>query len=289
MKSSAPRPSGAKPAALIQRALTHILRPLVKLMLAQGITYPALSEILKELYVDVAGREFQIAGKPQTDSRVSLLSGVHRKDVKRLREAPAVQKAEAVNIGSLASEILAVWIGSPEFTDKRKHPLALPRLARDASGGATFEGLVESVSKDIRPRAVLDEWLRLGVVRIDDADRVCLNQSAFVADDAFVEKAFYLGHNLHDHASAAVQNMMGGAPAFLERSVHGDSFSASSVAELAALTEKAGLEAVRTVVRKAIKLERRDKQGQTAKKRMTFGVYFFAEDTPAPTGKDQDS
>ena len=87
--------STAKPAAAVQQALTRVLRPLVKLMLAQGITYPAVSEVLKELFVEVADRDFRIAGKAQTDSRVSLLSGVHRKDVKRLRENPPATGRDA--------------------------------------------------------------------------------------------------------------------------------------------------------------------------------------------------
>lgn len=278
--STKPSPGAAKPpasATAVQGALTHVLRPLVRLMLAHGITYPALTEVLKGLFVEVAGREFTIAGKAQTDSRISLLSGVHRKDVRRLRENPPTSSEETHNEVSLGSQIVAEWIGAPEFTDKRKHPLPLPRLARSASG-VSFESLVESVSKDIRPRAVLDEWLRLGIVHIDESDRVCLNQEAFVPEKGFAEKAVYLGHNLHDHAAAAVQNVLGGAPAFLERSVHYDALSASSITELAALSEKAGMEAVLEVNRRAMKLDRRDTQQKTAGKRMTFGIYFFAED-----------
>jgi hypothetical protein len=268
------------PSAVVQRALTYAMRPLIRLMLANGITFPALSEILKSLYVDVAEREFTITGKAQTDSRISLLSGVHRKDVKRLRAAPAVEDEAETDI-SLSAQIIAAWVGGPDFTDKRKHPLPLPRLARDAIGGASFESLVESVSKDIRSRAVLDEWLRLGIVEIDPDDRVKLNQDkAFVSDKGLVDKAFYLGHNLHDHAAAAVHNITGGAPAFLERSVQYDALSASSVAELAALAEKTGMEAVFAVNRQSIKLERRDKQRGAPSKRMTFGIYFYSEDAP---------
>jgi hypothetical protein len=271
--------SAAKPAAAVQRALTRVLRPLVKLMLAQGITFPAVAEVLKELFVEVADRDFRIAGKAQTDSRVSLLSGVHRKDVKRLRESPPATGRDAPSAVSLGSEIVGRWLGAADFTDKRKHPLPLARLARGAAG-PSFEALVESVSKDIRPRAVLDEWLRLGIVHIDDKDRVCLNQQAFVPEKGFDEKAFYLGHNLHDHAAGAVHNMLGGTPAFLERSVHSDTLSASSIAELRALSEKAGMEAVLAVTRQAIKLERRDLERGAGGSRMTFGIYFYSEEAP---------
>ncbi|MBK6957128.1 MAG: hypothetical protein IPH22_00890 [Nitrosomonas sp.] len=69
-------------------ALRWVLRPLIKLMLAKGITYPFLSEMLKDLFVDIAENEFKIGKKPLTDSHLSLLTGIHRKDIKRLRHGP---------------------------------------------------------------------------------------------------------------------------------------------------------------------------------------------------------
>src|SRR5258706_10102062 len=69
----------------IVAALRHLLRPLVRLLVARGVTYPMLAELLKETYIDVADRDFRLDAKPATDSRLSLLSGGHRKDVRRLR------------------------------------------------------------------------------------------------------------------------------------------------------------------------------------------------------------
>ena len=66
----------------------------------------------------------------------------------------------------------------------------------------SFETLVASVNTDIRPRAVLDEWLRLGVVQIDDSDQVCLVVDAFVPEKGLDEKAFLFGQNIHDHLAA---------------------------------------------------------------------------------------
>ena len=66
-------------------AVRRVLRPFIKLMLAKGITYPFLTEMLKDLYVEVAANDFKIGDKPSTDSHLSLLTGIHRKDIKRLR------------------------------------------------------------------------------------------------------------------------------------------------------------------------------------------------------------
>ena len=90
--SASPEPSAALrgaapggPSPALVRALRKLLRPLVRLMLAHGITYPYLSDLLKGLFVEVAEQDFRLDAKAPTDSRVSLVSGVHRKDVARLR------------------------------------------------------------------------------------------------------------------------------------------------------------------------------------------------------------
>ena len=70
------------------------------------------------------------------------------------------------------------------------------------AGEPGFEDLVASISTDIRPRAVLDEWQRLGVVEVDDAGLVRLVVGAFVPARGFDEKAHYFGRNLHDHLAA---------------------------------------------------------------------------------------
>jgi hypothetical protein len=255
-------------------ALRHLLRPLVQLLVARGVTYPMLAEILKETYVDVADRDFRLADKPPTDSRVSLLSGVHRKDIRRLRDHTARDAVSMPTSVALGSQLVAAWTAKREFRDAKGRPRRLPRLA--ANGGErSFEALVASVSKDIRARSVLDEWLRLGVVGLDGEDRVVLRRAAFVPSRGLDEKAFYLGHNVHDHLAAAASNLEGVAAPFLERSVHYDALDPESVAELAALAEAAGMEALQHINRKAMEFEARDAKKPAPKHRITFGVYFF--------------
>lgn len=263
------------PPKLLVKALKHVLYPLVRVMLAKGITYPFFSEMLKGIFVEVADREFKIDGKVQTDSRISLLSGVHRKDVRRLRQITRGPSEITPSAVSLGAQLAAVWTGSAQYLDEDGHPIPLARLS--ATGGAqSFEALVAGVSKDIRSRAVLDEWMRLGVVRIDELDRVILNTEAFVPQKGFDEKVFYFGHNLHDHAAAAVHNILQSGAPFLERSVHYDELSAASVPELAALAERVGMQAALALNRKAMEFEKRDAEvPPEAKQRITFGIYFY--------------
>src|SRR5207237_10441577 len=148
-------------------------------LVARGVTYTMLGDVLKQIYVDVADRDFRLDGKRPTDSRVSLLSGVHRKDVRRLRdEAPANEDTVPESV-ALGAQLVSAWTTRREFLDAKGKPRPLPRLA--SQGGArSFESLVASISKDIRGRAILDEWLRLGIVGLDQQDRVVLRTGAFV-------------------------------------------------------------------------------------------------------------
>ena len=194
------------------RAVRHVLHPLVRLLLAQGLTYPWLSDMLKGIFVDVADRDFQLAGKRQTDSRVSLLTGVHRKDVRRLRDEDGDRSSRMPPAVSLGSQLVARWVTTPRYLDEEGMPIPLARLASQG-GELSFEALVATVSKDIRARAVLDEWMRLGVALLDADDRVILNSEAFVPARGFDEKVFYFGQNVHDHVSTAVDNVIGVEPA----------------------------------------------------------------------------
>ena len=241
--------------------------------------------MLKGIFVDVADRDFQLAGKRQTDSRVSLLTGVHRKDVRRLRDEDGDRSSRMPPAVSLGSQLVARWVTTPRYLDEEGVPIPLARLASQG-GELSFEALVATVSKDIRARAVLDEWMRLGVALLDADDRVILNSEAFVPARGFDEKVFYFGQNVHDHVSTAVDNVIGVEPAQLERSVHYDTLTPQSVAELERLAERLGMQALKSLNRRAAELAARDAEDPAAVERMNFGVYFHREPMPAD-GQDE--
>lgn len=295
--STPPPPPGHSPTvpgpspALIS-ALRQVLRPLVRLMLSHGVNFPFLAEMMKGLFVEVAEKDFRLHNKPPTDSRVCLVSGVHRKDVSRLRAKLNGPDIEAPKVVTLGAELVARWLGSPQYQDASGEARPLARFASDG-GDLSFEALVASVSSDIRSRVVLDEWLRLGIVHIDDERRVCLNTDAFVPAKGLDEKIYYFGHNIHDHAAAAVHNLLalpqtGTAEfvPFMERSVYCDELSSAS---LALLTEKCGAVGKRALLEVnnlTVEAYAKDQAASAGepRHRMTFGIYFYAEPTPPNDG-----
>ena len=272
-ETPATKPEGAS----LHAPLARLLRPLVRLLVARGITFPALTDLLRELYVNVAEYDFALPGKEQTDSRVSLLTGIHRKEVRRLRGAGAPVSAVPAVV-SRTSRIIARWIADPAFTDPQGQPLPLPRTA-DA-GAPSFEVLVSGITRDLRPRAVLDEWLDRGLASLDPQDRIVLAEAAYVprGDGSAEPQLYYFGRNLHDHVAAAVANISAEAPRFLERAVHYDGLSPAVAMELERRSRDLAMEALTAANRQAHEACEADAGGRW---RWNFGVYVFAEEASA--------
>ena len=256
-------------------ALRRILRPLLRLFLSHRLTFPFLSNLLKEMYVEVALAELAKEGRKQTDSQVSVMTGVHRKDVRRFRESERIDDPVPITV-SRGGQLALRWITSVDYQDEEGQPLALPLTSADPKT-PSFEALAHSISKDIRPRVLLDELIALGVARIDSDGRAVLRVEGFVPEAGFAEKAFYFGRSVRDHVAAASHNLDGGAPPFFERCVSYGKLSPESVRELQELWNQMAMDALRAVNRRGAALQKRDTKDSDATHRVGVGGYFFAE------------
>ena len=226
------------PVASVLAATKALLRPLVRVLIGCGVTLPALVAALKECFVEVASRDFRLGGRPPSDSRVSLVTGVHRKDVRAIRERS--HPVSTPRAGRLAATVLGRWLGTPRPPRRRRPPAA-------AASRAEFDALVAGVSKDVRPRTVLDELLRLGSVEADGEDALRLLVDAFVPARDGEELLAFFGRNLHDHIAAAGANLMAGPDGrrFLERAVYYNNLRPADVDRLEAEARTLALAALR--------------------------------------------
>ena len=269
-------PSGPRPS--IVAAVRRVLRPLVRLLLSQGITFPFMNELLKSVYVETAAKEFTLEDRRPTDSRITLLTGVHRKDVRRLTREPEPEPKIPPGL-TLGTVIVARWLSDRRFVNAQGRALVLPRTP--SQGGArSFAALVESVSYDVRPRSVLDELVRLGVVKIDANDRVHLVTPGFVPGKELDAKVFYFGEAMHDHLAAGVHNIAGPAPPYLERSVYYDELSPAAIARLRAEAETLAMQMLQKINKRGMQLEENDPPQPGERRRMRLGVFFYAEGVP---------
>lgn len=265
---------------LLLIALARILKPLVRLLLEHDIKYTMVLEELKRVYVTVADEEFKLTNGEQTDSRITLLTGVHRKDVKRIRSEESGLIAKEPRRLSLTSQLIALWLRNPEHLDNEGNPIPLPRLI-STGGDHSFEALVAKISKDIRARPVLDEWLNLGLVTLDENDYVHLNMQAFIPNQNLEEKLFYLSMNVHDHLATAVNNIQPDNPPFLERCVYYYNLTQENIDILHKASREFGMESLTKLNRLAMDLKAAQKADATITqdqvlKRMNFGMYFHS-------------
>ena len=265
--------ASATPPASVVAALKRILKPLVRLLLHFQITFPYLSELLKSVYVDVAENELALDDKPQTDTRISLLTGVHRKDTRRLRGA--LKEGEVLpEVVSVGAQLVAKWVSDRAYLDENDSPIALP-LRGD---GVSFEGLVLSVCKqDIRPRVVIDEWQRLGIATVNGG-MISLNSEGFIPQSGIEEKAFYLGMNVADHLSAASKNIRMQSSPYFERCVYYEGLTDGSIAQLKAMSEAEAMALLKKLNKKSLELKaEQESAGATGSRRFNTGVYVFHE------------
>lgn len=255
-------------------SVLRLLRPAVRLLLRHGVAYPSFAVALKQVFLEAARDELVASGQKTTDSALSLLSGVHRRDVRTLRASTA-DTASAPAAMSMASQVVARWLSDVAFIDADGLPLALPRQGE----GPSFDALVASISKDVRPRAVFDELQRLGLTE-DGADGVRLLAPGFVPRQGFAEMVTLLQDNVHDHLAAACANLEG-PENFLEQAVFVDELTAESAAQLHTLAAKVWRQALQLVMREAqARFDHDQAHADPAQRtqRVRFGSYFYAAD-----------
>lgn len=270
--------------ALLLQAMRRVLRPLVRLSIRRNVPLQAFTQLLKEIYVAVAAETLCATQARVSDSQISLMTGVHRKDVRELRHLPVAAERDMPHV-SVGAEIIARWLGNGQFRNTEGRPYPLP-YANDSNPAFSFCALAGAVSSDVHPRAILEEMLRQNIVRYNEVtDQVWMNTEAFVPQVGWAEKLFYFGRHCEDHLEAAVANILSGKPPYLDRAVYYDGLTADSAAELKALAEESAMKALRAVNRRAHQLSEQDKDDPGARARINFGTYFFS-DSVAPHEKE---
>lgn len=264
------------------------MAPLVRALIAHGVTYPQLAQALKQVFLEAARAELAQHGKKPSDSALSLRSGVHRKDVRAFTERGALKPSGNRTL-SMASLVFAKWSRDAAYVGADGTPRPLPLRSR-AADELSFETLTWSISKDFHPRSILDELLRLNLAAVE-GETVRLKAEAFVPTEAFTDLAHYFGANLRDHAAASADNLLRAGeqqqPRFLERATFADGLTEASIEGLDRLARQIWADAAKRMYEAAAQRVEADASAppEQANRRMRFGIYFYSEPVP-PSAED---
>jgi len=149
----------------ILNALLKALKPIAKALLCNGIGYREFNEIAKSAFVDVATSDYGLRGRPTNISRVAVMTGLTRKEVRRIRDKIESGETTAVARSTPLAEVLHTWYSDSDFLDSNSKPIPLPF----DEGQPSFSTLVKKSGGDIPPGAMRTELKRIGAVEEDPA------------------------------------------------------------------------------------------------------------------------
>jgi len=176
-----------------QSALTYavltLLRPLVRILLRNGIAYNTFAEMAKKVYVDVAFDEFHEPGKKPTISRVSALTGLTRKEAKRLRELARDDLRDAAQRYHRAVRVIGGWLNDSRFQEADGSPRPLPL----DDGEVSFATLVKNYSGDIPTQAMFSVLNLAGCIEQKQDGLISLVKHAYIPGSDPVDKLRILG------------------------------------------------------------------------------------------------
>ena len=146
---------------IVVSALRNLMEPIIAMLLRNGVTFKEFSSFCKSVFVEVAARDFGIRGRPTNVSRISVITGIDRKEVKRVKDllSENTQTKQAQASQDRLSRILSGWHQDRDFLDAQGAPMQLP-----IEGDNSFQKLVRKYGGDIPVNAILKELLRAGSI-----------------------------------------------------------------------------------------------------------------------------
>jgi hypothetical protein len=267
----------------LSRAVFQLLKPLVRVLLRHGLAYDEFAELARRAYVDVAQTDFTLAGRKQTTSRVSVITGLNRKEVARLQaELAQADPAGAALAQTMnrAAKVAAGWLH--EHADAQGAPQPI--------NADQFAALVRKYSGDMPARAVLDELQHGGAVSTQDDGLLLLASQGYLPQATDTRKISLLGTHAAELLGSIDHNLSHPPEqAFLQQRVFAEQVPEADLPTVRALLRQSGQQALAQA--REMLLARADAPDTppTGAHRVSLGVYYFEEpaagrnNTPTPT------
>lgn len=219
----------------VSAAVLKLLRPLVRLLLRNGIPYGVFADLAKRIYVDVAMHDLEVPGRKQTVSRASVITGLSRKEISRVQSIDLPEVAGSAERYNRAARVISGWVRDSRFNDSAGQPRQLPFDGE----GVSFSELVKQYSGDVPARAVLDELLRVGIVEKIPDGKLRLIERAYVPRTGETDKLGILGTDVAGLISTIDHNLRSDPDqAFFQRKVFYDNLPDEVIPELLTMTNE---------------------------------------------------
>ncbi len=185
------------------KALRLLFRPVARILLKAGVNWKELIEVCKATYVEVATEDFGIRGRPTNVSRVAILTGFSRREVRRLRDLTEKEQPVAFDRTNHATRVLSGWFSDSDFLDDGGQP----RQLAVAGSNPSFESLCAKYSGDVPATTMLKELRHVGAVADGDDGRVVAKTRYYMPVLTDPEQVLRSGSVLEDVGQTVAYNL----------------------------------------------------------------------------------
>ena len=258
-------------------AFRVLLAPLVRILLRQGISFAEFSEVAKAVYVEIALRDFKVPAKRATRTRIAVMTGLTRKEVKRVIDEAQKERFELKTSYNRIGRVLVGWHTDPDFTGPYGLPLEL-QYESSAPGDVTFSELVKRHSGDMSPRSILDELIRVGAVRETDIGWYRVLRREYIPEAQGVHNFERIGTVIGNFINTVDANTTKTAPGkgiFERRAVADDGIRAQDMARFDAYLRERCQSLLEEIDNWLTKLPRPDKTKGDEIIRTGVGIYHY--------------
>jgi hypothetical protein len=258
-------------------AVLKLLQPLIRILLRNGIPFGTFADLAKHVYVKMAMEEFGLPNRKQTASRVSIITGLTRKEVSRIQGLSEIENEETIERYNRAARVVSGWVRDSRFLDSNGQPAVLPV----EGNGVSFSELVRHFSGDMPVRAVLDELDRVGVIDHLPDGRIRLLSRAYIPVTGEVEKLGILGTDVRDLICTIDNNITREADQrLLQRKVSYDNLPDDIIPEFRKLSSQKGQSLLEELDDWLSQHDRDNNPSVsgTGRHRAGIGIYYFEED-----------
>jgi uncharacterized protein DUF6502 len=257
----------------ILRACYSFMLPVARFLLDSGISFREFAEIARTAFVEVAVRDYGIRGRPTNISRVSAMTGIGRKEVKRVRGLKSQYDDDPLVELSPLSDVLHHWFTHPSYLDQKGRP----RVLSYKEGETSFAELVRLCAGDVPIGAIKVELIRCGAITEEENGDVRALRR-YVVPDTFDEKLITsMTFGLRGLASTIAfnSNPLRTEPTRFERIVRSDPLTHESLHEVRSV-----LHTRLTVFTEEIDdlFATLDRDAARTSKRVSVGLYYYEDD-----------
>lgn len=267
----------SSPKAQVAAACRQLLRPVVRLLLKAGMNWKEFAELSKTAFIEVATREFGIRGRPTNASKVALMTGINRHEVRRQQAQLAGAVPPAPTYMGAAQRVLSGWHQDRDYVNEA----GVPRLLPESGPAPSFQDLCRRYAGDMPASALLREFRRVGAVGEEVDGRLRAAMRTYIQARLDPEKIIRAGSVLEDLGNTVVFDLTAPAAARLrfERRAENASIDLRDVPEFQDFLEREGMAFLERVDEWLTQHERNDPTATGARVRLGVGVYHIQDES----------